>query len=158
MIWPFRKKPPEPGFQLLPSVTLTEEEQQECEAFLRSVIPQSDEGDWCMPREAAEVFQRGMVAACMMGRAERFAILRQYAQACEAASKACCIDPQCTHFFKFARILESAGKGPDAREMFAEGLRRYEADQSASSPDVAVRIQTDLEQIVTYARSKVAGR
>ena len=155
MKWPFGKKEREPRMVLLSTVTLTEDEQEECQRFLRSVIPKSEEADWYMPKEAAEVFQRGLIATCMMGHAERFAILRQYAQACETASKACCIDPRCTHFFSFTRILEQAGKAADARAMFAEGLRRYEADQKAFSPDVAAKLRTDLHEIVAYARSKV---
>jgi hypothetical protein len=128
MWWPFGRENREPTMVLASTVTLTDEEHRECEAFLKSVIPQSEDSACYMPAELADIFKRAMAATCMMGRAHRFATLHRFHEACEAASKACCIDPQCTHFYEFGRILESAGKAAEARKMFSEFLRRYEVD------------------------------
>src|SRR6516164_7698625 len=72
MWWPFGGKKSEPRM-VLSSFSLTDDEHRECEAYLKSIIPQTEGGAWYMPAEAAEVLKRGMVAVCMMGRAERFA-------------------------------------------------------------------------------------
>ena len=157
MKWPFERKNREAPMVPFPSVALTDEEHRECQEYLRSVIPQSDEGAWYMPKEAADIFERSMIAQCMMGRAERFAILRQFAEACQAAAKACCIDPQCTHYYEFGRILEAAGKDVEARSMFVEFLRRYDADQqndANKNPDRAAEIRSALAPMVSYAMSK----
>lgn len=156
MWWPFGRKSEQPMVPF-PTVTLTDDEHRECQAYLKSVIPQSEEGAWYMPNEVADVFVRGLVAVCMMGRAQRFALLRRFAEACEAASKACCIDPQCAHCYEFARILEAAGKEAEARTMFAEFLRRYDADQqndADENSDRAAQDRSALEPMVSYARSK----
>ena len=157
MWWPFGGKKSEPRM-VLSTVTLTDDEHRECEAYLKSIIPQTEGGAWYMPAEAAEVLKRGMVAVCMMGRAERFATMRQFTEACEAASKACCIDPQCTNFYKFGRILEAAGKEADAKTAFAEFLRRYvmeQYDASKTNPDRVAKIHSALEPMVDYAKSKL---
>ena len=157
MWWPFGRKRTEKPMARVPTVTLTDEEQRECDAYLKSAIPQTKDGAWYMPVEVADAFKRGLVAVCMMGRAQRFAMLRRFDEACEAASKACCIDPQCIHCYDFARILELAGKDAEARMMFAEFLRRYDADQQSDvneNPDRATKIRSALAQMVSDAKSK----
>jgi hypothetical protein len=158
MWWPFGGKKSDTRMVPAPTVTLTDDEHRECEAYLKSAVPQTEAGAWYMPADAAEVFKRGLIAVCMMGRAQRFAMLRQFTEACEAASKACCIDPQCTHFYEFGRILEAAGKEVDAKMAFAEFLRRYQADQqydASDNPDRAAKIRSAVEPMVSYARNKV---
>src|SRR5579862_9661718 len=101
MWWPFGRKKSKSRMVPAQTVTFSDDEHRECETYLKSVIPQTEGGAWYMPADAAEVFKRSLVAVCMMGRAERFAMLRQFTEACQAASKACAIDPQCTHFYGF---------------------------------------------------------
>jgi hypothetical protein len=69
MRWPFGRKTRKLPADSMTAVTLTEDELRECEAYLRSAIPQSEEGAWYMPAEAADSFKRSLVAVCMMGRA-----------------------------------------------------------------------------------------
>ncbi len=157
MKWPFGRRNREERMVRVPTVTLTDDEHRECQAYLRSVIPQSDEGAWYMPKEVADLFERSMIASCMMGRAGRFAMAKRFAEACQAAAKACSIDPSCTNCYEFARILEAAGNEAEARMMFAEFLRRYEADQQSQkdrNPDLAAKIESDLAMLVSYARTK----
>src|SRR5437660_10877795 len=74
MWWPFGRKNSASRMVPAPTVTLTDDEHQECEAYLKSVIRQSDQGAWFMPTESGKVFRRGSVAGCMIGLAPRFAL------------------------------------------------------------------------------------
>jgi hypothetical protein len=156
-MWPFGRKK-EKRMVLLPTVTLTDEEHRECQAYLTSVIPQTDEGAWYMPAELIEPFKRNLTAVCMMGRAKRFAILRQQAEACQAAAKACSIYPMYLHFYDYACILESLGNDTDAKMMFAEFLRRHDAgpqNEVEQSFDKLTRRHRDVPTMVRDARNKV---
>jgi|ERR1700730_10581936 len=157
MWWPFGRKNKDSPMRRVPTVTLTEEERRECEAHLKSVIPQSDKGAWFMPNEVADLFERNMIASCLMGRAHRFAILKRFDEACQAAAKACCIDPRCTNSYEFARILEASGKDKEAKMMFGEFLRQYEAEQQEKivrNAKLAAEIESNLTMLVSYAKSK----
>jgi hypothetical protein len=135
---------------------LTEEEHQECQAFLTSVIPQRKEGSWYMPEELIEPFKRSMVAFCMIQRANRFAIVKQAREACQAASKACVIYPLSVYFYDFACVLETLGQDSDSRTLFGEFIRRHECEPQ-NKVDEIVLGQRDLSSMVDYARSKTGG-
>ena len=119
----------------LPTVTLTADEQSECQRLWRSTFPKAD-GAWYLRPDIVEPFNRAMIALCMMGRADRFAILSRPADACEAAAKACAIYPLSAYFFDLACLLENAGREADAKTMFDEFLRRHQANQ----PDAVDRL------------------
>jgi hypothetical protein len=64
-----------------PTVTLTDDEQRECQAYLRLVLPGSDKGSWVAPKAVADMARRSLIAVCMLGRANRFATLRRFSEA-----------------------------------------------------------------------------
>jgi hypothetical protein len=110
-------------------VVLTDEEQQDCQAMLRSLTQTEGDGSWYIKQELHDSFNRSVIALCMMGRAERFLILSgsnpEYReQACQAAAKACAIFPLSIYFYDFGRILQRVGKIDEARQMFTEFLTR----------------------------------
>jgi len=133
--------------QLVP-VVLTDEEQEECEQTIRE-LTQSDEGRCVVKKEIAESFQRGMIAHCLMSRAERFLIaaggsavhitfhVPYYSpehrldddlgeRACVSAAKACAIYPLPIYFFDFGCILYQIGKMEEAKVAFSTFLRGLE--------------------------------
>jgi hypothetical protein len=144
-------------------VTLTDEEQRECQAFVSSVIPQSDGGRWVIKEELHEPFTRNLVAMCMMGRAERFAILAESGgseyrkKACEAAAKACAIYPLSAYIYDFACILDRLGDEEDARAAFAEFLRRNDAGPQ-NEVDRFMLSQRDVTTMVARAKGKTGIR
>jgi hypothetical protein len=157
MRWPFGRKKKDSPTVPLPTVALTDDEHRECQAYLRSAIPQSDQGAWAGPAEVVELYKRSLVADCLMGRARRFAAQQRLVEAFEAATKACCIDPQSLRHYDFGRILDAAGKVAEARTLFAEFLRRDDLEQTLDSgedPERGARIRIALAQSVAYAKSK----
>ncbi|MGA2850906.1 MAG: hypothetical protein ABSE46_18050 [Terracidiphilus sp.] len=125
---------------------LTPDEKEECETFLRTVI-QSGDCEHLMKGMLAGSFKRGVVSACMMGRARRFMLQAASRAADEsfgrwkhedwdvsepdleemaylAAEKACDIFPVSINFYDFACVLQDQGRHGKARVAFKEFLRR----------------------------------
>ena len=129
---PFRRNRNAPKMVRLPSVTRTDEEGAECERCFRQVFPNEENGDaWYASKDVAEVLTQSLFAQCLTHCAKRFSIMRRFPEACEAASKACCIDAQSTNFYTFATILEEADKDSNARTMFP---RRHQASPAVGRP------------------------
>jgi hypothetical protein len=128
------------------SIHLTPEEKEECETFLRSVI-QSGEYEQILRGSLAGSFKRGVISACMMGRARRFSLQAASRTADEsfgrrkheewdlnepdlaemaylAAEKACNVFPVSINFYDFACLLQEQGRHGKARVAFKEFLRR----------------------------------
>ena len=162
MRWPFsRRTKPSPPAKMpdLRGVTLTEEEHQECQAFMTSMIPPSDEGQRVMRGDLVEPYKRNLVAMCLMGRAKRFAILartqRQFrAKACEAAAKACAVYPLSAYFYDFACILDELGEEQEATVMLANFLRRHEAEPVNEVDKVALN-ERDVTTMVRQAKERL---
>ena len=128
------------------SVRLTPEEKEECETFLRSVI-QGGDCEQFLRGTLASSFKRGVISACMMGRARRFSLQAASRSADEsygrriqeewdvnepdlaemaylAAEKACDIFPVSINFYDFGCLLQEQGRHGKARVAFKEFLRR----------------------------------
>jgi len=140
--------------QSIGPVVLTDEEERECQAMLRSMT--QIEGKQCVIREdLADSFQRSIVAQCMISRAERFLILAnsqpEYRdQACQAAAKACAAFPLSIYFYDFGCILEQVGKSREAKQMFTEFLRRLRTE--TLDPVMKSTLdQRDVEQAARHA-------
>jgi hypothetical protein len=154
-MWPFKKHE---SFAPLPPVVLTEEERQECQAFIRS-FTNTDQGDWVVPNEFADSIQRNFISMCLMGRAQRFVILSHekpeyVTRACDAAAKACAIFPVSKTFYEFGCVLEDVGKQADSKQMFGEFLRRCEIEKPDKVMAIALR-QFDMESAVVHAREVI---
>lgn len=159
MKWPFSRKPKR---QLISPVVLTEEEQRECNAVLQSIEHKNKEGEWVVRKDIAESFERNMVAVCLMGRAERFAMLSKAnpeykEQACQAAAKACAVFPFSVYMYDFGCILEDVGRPEEAREAFAEFLRRLgtEGLDPVKQFEIGKR---NLDEAVARARQAIESR
>jgi hypothetical protein len=155
MKWPFGGKQ---KIASIAPVVLTDEEQQECQAMLVSLL-QAEDGSYVMREELIDSFKRSIVALCMMGRAERFVILansdQQYRErACEAAAKACSAFPLSIYFYDFGCILKRPGKLGEAKKMFAEFLRR-QATEALDPIMRSVLNQRDVERAVEHAKQEV---
>src|ERR1035437_1170092 len=162
--------PVDPFEKMVPidPVVLTEEEQQECQAMLRS-LTKVEGGYYGMRKELIDSFKRSIVALCMMGRAERFLIMAgcgslsvslsagegyrpEYGEkACQAAAKACGVFPLSIYFFDFGCVLQQVGKSEEAIQMFREFLRRLETEVLDPVMQSTLN-QRDVEQAVRHAR------
>lgn len=161
MRWPFGRKNEE-SLVPLQAVELTDEEYQECQAFVSAILSSPSpgaQGTWVMKEELIEPFKRSLVALCMMGRAEKFAILAESmpseygAKAREAATKACSIYALSAYFYDFACILERLGDDEGARVMFAEFLRRHDAGSGNEIDQTALGLR-DMAKMVQDAKRK----
>lgn len=135
----------------IPTVILTDDEHAECQEFIR-LMTRSDEGDLVVKTEHAESFQRGLIALCLMGRAEKLfqsaggssihvtlhipyyspelKIDQDLAeQAFVTASKACALFLLPIHFFDFGCMLYQIGDTNKARTMFKAFLDGVEKNQ-----------------------------
>ena len=170
MKWPFGKDKK----KMVPiddPVVLTNEEQQECQTLLRSLM-QAEGGHYFMKEELMDSFKRSIIALCMMGRAERFLIeagcgsLRvplsagqRYRpecaeKACQAAAKACGIFPLSVYFYDFGCVLQQIGRSGEARQMFTEFLRRV-GTETLDPIMQSVLKQRDVEQAAQRARKLI---
>ena len=155
------------------AVTLTDDEIEECEAFIRSLVRDSD-GEWVVKKEYADLTQRGMIALCLMSRAERF--LGQAGgsaihivhhkpyyspglqldedladRACVSAAKACAILPLPIYSYDFGCILYQVGKFDEARIAFAAFLSAIE--HSVANPAMDMWNKTrDIAASASIAR------
>ena len=157
MIWPFnrRRSTGPPPMALLPDLVLTEDELKECQDHWRAHFAASAEGQWVVKEVLKESFQRNVIATCLIGRAERFAILAngqpEYSvKACEAGAKACVAYPLSAYFYDFATILEQFGRQQEARALFAEFLRKPEAGPMPELDDI-ILAQRDIGAMVEHA-------
>jgi hypothetical protein len=150
------------------SVYLTEEEQEECQSYLRFVVRKGD-CSRLLKGELGTTFKRGIVSACMMGRARRF--LHQAASsstsdaACsltsdepeygelayEAAAKACDIFPVSINFYDFGCLLQEQGRHGKARMLFREFLRRVELGDPGPVERAAIS-KRDIASAIEHAR------
>jgi hypothetical protein len=126
------------------SVELTEDEQRECRSMLH-LLTQTEGGEYVIREDLVDSFNRSIVALCLMGRAERFLILSSSQpsgseEACKAAAKACAIFPLSIYFYDFGCVLQRVGKRDEAKQMFAEFLRRYRTE------DIDPIMQSTLSQ------------
>jgi hypothetical protein len=149
-------------------VVLTDEEQQECQAMLHELI-QVGGGYYAIREELLDPFKRSIVALCMMGRAERFLMLAgcgllgsrlspedpadpEYAEkACQAAAKACGVFPLSMYFYDYGCILQQVGKTAEAKQMFAEFLRRVGSETLDPIMELVLK-QRDVEAALRHAR------
>lgn len=158
----------------LGSFNLTGEEEEECESFLRSVIRAGDCGQ-ALRGPLAGSFKRGVVSACMMGRARRFLLQAAYSvadnkpvdwdradwitlyepdwakMAYRAAAKACEIFPVSINFYDFGCLLQEQGRHGKARMAFKEFLRRVSVSEIDPVARAAVSMR-NLEGAIEYAR------
>jgi hypothetical protein len=133
----------------LPDVVLTDDEHQECQEFVRSIV-KSDDGEWVVKEEFADALLRSMIGACLMGRAERllaeaggdqisstFHIPHfgdgsldsdKAERACITAAKACAIFPLSINFYDFGCVLLQVGKINEAKAAFSQFLSSAESD------------------------------
>ncbi|MGA9670646.1 MAG: hypothetical protein WBQ94_15655 [Terracidiphilus sp.] len=159
------------------SFNLTGEEQEECESFLRSVIRTGDCGQ-AMRSPLAGSFKRGVVSACMMGRARRFLLQAAYSvadnkpvdwgranwitfyepdwarMAYRAASKACEIFPVSINFYDFGCLLQEQGRHGKARMAFKEFLRRVSVSEIDPVARAAVS-RRNLDGAIEHARQSL---
>ena len=154
------------------SVHLTPDEKAECETFLRSVI---ESGDYqqIMKGTLAGSFKRGVISACMMGRARRFLLQAASHTADEsfgrgnhewdvnepdlaelaylAAEKACDIFPISINFYDFGCLLQEQGRNGKARVAFKEFLRRANVKEIDPIARAAVS-RRDIAGAIEHAR------
>jgi hypothetical protein len=159
------------------SVNLTEEERAECESFLRSVIQKGD-CERLLRGKMAASFKRGVISACMMGRARRFL---HHAASCsvsdsstadlnhpgwysnepdwaemayEAAAKACDIFPVSINFYDFGCLLQEQGRNGKARIAFKEFLRRASVKEIDAVARAAVS-RRNIAGAIEHARQSL---
>jgi hypothetical protein len=154
--WPFGSKA---KMASIDPVVLTEEEQNECQAMLRS-LTKAEGGEYVMREDLIPSFKRSIIALCMMGRAERFLILAnsqpEYKEeACRAAAKACAVFPLSIYFYDFGCVLDEVGKTSEAKQMFAEFLRRCGTETLDAIMQTTLN-QRDVEAAVRRARETVS--
>jgi hypothetical protein len=161
----------------LGSFNLAEEEQEECESFLRFVIRTGD----CrqvLRGDLAGSFKRGVISACMMDRARRFLLQAAYSvadhkpvdwdradwislyepdwarMAYRAAAKACDIFPVSINFYDFGCLLQEQGRHGKARVAFKEFLRRVSVSEIDPVARAAVS-RRDLDGAIEHARQSL---
>ncbi len=154
--WPFGSKA---KMASVDPVDLTEEEQNECQAMLRS-LTKAEGGEYVMREDLIASFKRSIIAVCMMGRAERFLILAnsqpQYREeACRAAAKACAVFPLSIYLYDFGCVLDKAGRPSEAKQMFTEFLRRRGTETLDAIMQTTLN-QRDVEGAVRHAREAVS--
>jgi hypothetical protein len=157
MKWPFGSKDRGRMAPISP-VELTEDEQRECQAMLRS-LTQTDSGEYFVQEDVADSFKRSVIAFCLMGRAERFLIhsnsQRSYGEeACRTAAKACAIFPLSIYFYDFGCVLQQVGKQDEAKEMFREFVRRYRTEHLDAVMKSTLN-QRDVESALRHAQGEV---
>ncbi len=121
-----------------------------------------------MREELVDSFKRSIVALCMMGRAERFLLLagcgllgfrrapegpidpQSVEKACQAAAKACGVFPLSIYFYDFGCVLQRVGKEAEAKQMFAEFLRRVGNETLDPIMELVLK-QRDIESAVRHA-------
>jgi hypothetical protein len=157
----------------LPEVVLTDEEHQECQEFVRSIV-KSDDGEWAVKEEFADAMLRSMIAVCLMGRAERLLAeaggdqissmlhiphfgdgsleSNRVEQACITAAKACAIFPLSIHFYDFGCLLLQVGKLGEAKVAFAQFLSSTEFDTSDPVRQIWLK-QRDTVSAVEYCKA-----
>lgn len=150
-----------PPMTRLPDVQLTEEELGEFKDQWRALFPPTADGAWAMREDLIEPFKLNMMAMCLIGRAERFALLArtdsQYrARAYEAGAKACALYPLSAYFYDFAAILEQFGSMDEARTLYAQFLRQPEAGPVREVDELTLH-QRDIAQMVAHAREALAS-
>ena len=156
-MWPFRKRGKHESMVQLPSVTLTEEEEQECHALFCSLFPEDpDGGKWYVKNEIADDFHRSWTAFALIVRAQRLLAMGSAEEACSSAAKACAAYPLFIYFYDFACILDKLGKKDEARAMFGECLRRHEVNH-VSELDNAILTKRDIKAVLDHARQVLAG-
>lgn len=141
-------------FKAIDPVILTDEERDECQRFLRSLVGEGQQ--LVVQAELAEEFKLAFMAMALMGRAERFSIVWDHERACTTAAKACGLYPSSINFYDFACVLRSAGKAGDAKAIFAEFLRRLEEVEQSPIDEVLVK-HRDLTDAVADAREQVGA-
>lgn len=156
-MWPFKKKTP---YVKLPDVILTEEEREECEAFIRS-ITHSDEGDNYVRNDLADSFQRYFISMCLFGRAQRFKISAasdpsNVRKACEAAAKACAVFPISSSFYEFGSVLQDLGQNEESSAMFREFLRRHGSEELNDVEKLALK-QLNSDDAIARARGALCS-
>jgi hypothetical protein len=158
------------------SVHLTPEEKEECETFLHSVI---ESGDYqkLLKGTLAGSFKRGVISACMMGRARRFSLQAASRAADESfgrriqeewdvnepdlaemaylsAEKACDIFPVSINFYDFGCLLQEQGRHGKARVAFKEFLRRANVREIDPIARAAVS-RRDIASAIEHARQSI---
>jgi hypothetical protein len=142
----------------LPAVELTDDEQQDCEAFIRSLTQSEDDGYYVIRKDLEDSFKRSIVALCLMTRAERFAVMSRpesAEEACMAAAKACAVYPLSIYFYDFACLLEGLQRQGEAKAMFEVFLRRRELERSLDPIQQTTLNQRDIAGAVRYAQQRV---
>jgi len=158
------------------SIHLTPAEKEECETFLRSVI-QSGDYEHLLKGSLAGSFKRGVISACMLGRARRFSLQAASRTADEsfgrriheewdinepdlaemaylAAEKACDIFPVSINFYDFGCLLQEQGRHGKARMAFKEFLRRANVREIDPIARAAVS-RRDIASAIEHARQSV---
>ncbi len=156
-------------------VVLSDEEADECQQMIR-MITEEEDGEWVVKKEFAEEFQRGIIAFCLMGRADRFlseaggsavhitfhipyyspdaTVQEDLAEkACISAAKACAIYPIPIYFYDFGCILYQLGKNEDAIAAFQQFISHHET----VTPEMQLWLRTrDVESALRMARELVS--
>ena len=144
-------------------VVLTEEEREEAQRFIDSVC-RREGGAYYAPKEVVDVIQRGFIATTLEARADRFKMMADSAhpsatersdlidKALSSSAKASAICPEePLYLYRFARLLEQAGKADKARIIFQEYLRRQKA-----VPPAGPNSKELIDSAVEYAKTKVS--
>jgi hypothetical protein len=158
MKWPFTRRQ---KMSLIGPVVLTDDEQQECQTMLKS-LTQAEGGHYAIREDLADSFKRSIIAMSMMGRAERFLILSnsqpEYRElACQAAAKACGVFPISISFYDFGHVLYRVGKSGEAKQMFAEFLRRLGTETLDPVMQSALN-HRNIEQATQHAREVIGSQ
>ena len=157
----------------IPDVILTDEEHQECQEFIRSIF-ESDDGEWVVKEDFADAMQRSMIAACLMGRAERLLAdaggdqtsslfhiphfgdgsleSNRAEQACITAAKACAIFPLSIHYYDFGCLLLQVGKLSEAKVAFRQFLSSAGLDATDPVRQIWLK-QRDTASAVKYCEA-----
>ena len=156
--WPFGRQKEKSASP--PSVELTEDERQECESFIRSMT-KAEGGEYYFRKEVADSVQRSFIAMCLIGRAQRFAILADpqkpelVDEACRAGAKACSIYPLSVNFYGFACVLEQLRKLDESKAMFKEFLRQRDLESSPDPVQQSVLRAQDIAGMTRHARQQL---
>lgn len=140
----------------LPSVTLSDEERQECAVLMSTLLPRDGEGSWFIKDELLEPFKQMVAATCLIARANRFAIMKRIPEACQSGEKACTFYPLSITFYDYACVLKLVGLQRNSKMMFAEFIRRSglapqnEIDRNALA-------DRDIQEMVRHATEEVNG-
>ena len=152
-------KPSPPRFVQIGEAILSDDEREECEQFLQSVLVRPDGKRFVVNEDLADDFKNCLIAMCLMSRAERLLLVSHppdaKEQACSSAAKAFATYSAPIYLYDFACVLQRAGKPDEAKAIFQEFIR-HQQSFSPGPVDQMLLKQRDIVTALAHARNELA--